>query len=66
MGVKLFPLKRNTSAEEKMEYFLMDATSYITVNPRISPPWGLFIFGIFGWGLTQGGGLIRGGLIKLL
>ena len=27
-----------------------------TVNPRISPPRGLFIFDIFGRGLFQGGG----------
>ena len=38
-----------------------------TVNPRISPPEGLFIFDIFGMGLfRRAGGLLRVGLIELL
>ena len=37
-----------------------------TVNPRISPPGGLFIFDILRRGLIRGGAYTRGGgLIKL-
>ena len=40
-------------------------TFWHSVNLRISALGGLFILDIFGWGVIQGGGLIRRGLIKL-
>ena len=37
-----------------------------TVNPRISPPGGLFILDNFGRGLIRGGGLLREGGYKII